>query len=245
MPGRPPLPTRLMAGLAILKHTLQPVRRGAVRALGGEPLFPVFLRRGVLPARAAVRPLVDDALAPAHGRGAARGAAAGEPVGCGQDRAMKPADSRVIVDTTVQPKNVMFPTDAKLMHRARERLVRLAKSDGLDLRQILCAGRQAGADQAPALCPRQAVQARQPGAAHAHTYLGRVIRDIGRKIAGEAGLEAVFARPLSLAAACASSASASAAARSTPCTRPRSNASARARRTRPTSSASRSRSPPR
>jgi IS5 family transposase len=27
----------------------------------------------------------------------------------------------------VQPKNVMFPTDAKLLNRAREKLVRLAK----------------------------------------------------------------------------------------------------------------------
>ena len=41
--------------------------------------------------------------------------------------AAKPADfSKVIVDTTVQPKAVAFPTDAKLMHRARERLVKLA-----------------------------------------------------------------------------------------------------------------------
>ena len=31
--------------------------------------------------------------------------------------------SKVIVDTTVQPKAVAFPIDAKLMHRARERLV--------------------------------------------------------------------------------------------------------------------------
>jgi hypothetical protein len=50
--------------------------------------------------------------------------------------AMKPQDTRrVIVDTTVQPKNVMFPTDAKLINRARERLVRLAKKVGFDLRQ--------------------------------------------------------------------------------------------------------------
>lgn len=50
--------------------------------------------------------------------------------------AMKPSDTRqVILDTTVQPKNVMFPTDAKLIHRARERLVRLARKVGLDLRQ--------------------------------------------------------------------------------------------------------------
>jgi len=41
----------------------------------------------------------------------------------------------VIVDTTVQPKNVMFPTDAKLLNRARETLVRLAKGAGIRLRQ--------------------------------------------------------------------------------------------------------------
>ena len=49
--------------------------------------------------------------------------------------AARPADfSKVIVDTTVQPKAVAFPTDAKLMHRARERLVRLARTTGVDLR---------------------------------------------------------------------------------------------------------------
>ncbi len=38
--------------------------------------------------------------------------------------AAKPSDcSKVIVDTTVQPKAITFPTDAELMHRARERLV--------------------------------------------------------------------------------------------------------------------------
>jgi IS5 family transposase len=50
--------------------------------------------------------------------------------------AAKPADfSKVIVDTTVQPKAVAFPTDAKLMQRARERLVKLAKKTGVSLRQ--------------------------------------------------------------------------------------------------------------
>ena len=50
--------------------------------------------------------------------------------------AVKPSDfPRVIVDTTVQPKAVAFPTDDKLMHRPRERLVRLAKKHGVLLRQ--------------------------------------------------------------------------------------------------------------
>jgi IS5 family transposase len=35
----------------------------------------------------------------------------------------------------VQPKAVMFPTDAKLLNRARERLVRLAAHLGAELRQ--------------------------------------------------------------------------------------------------------------
>jgi hypothetical protein len=41
-----------------------------------------------------------------------------------------------VIDTTVQPKAVMFPTDAKLLNRARERLVRLAKKLGVSLRQF-------------------------------------------------------------------------------------------------------------
>ena len=81
-------------------------------------VFPVLLRRGVLPAPAGIRPLVADALAPAHGRGEAAGAVAGEPRGRHEDRGDEPSDlARVVIDTTVQPKAVMFPTDAKLMNR--------------------------------------------------------------------------------------------------------------------------------
>jgi transposase, IS5 family len=47
----------------------------------------------------------------------------------------KPSDfSDVIVDTTVQQKAVAFPTDAKLMHRAREVVARLATKHGVPLR---------------------------------------------------------------------------------------------------------------
>jgi IS5 family transposase len=49
---------------------------------------------------------------------------------------MKPSDlARVVIHTTVQLKAVMFPTDAKLINRARERLVRLAKKLDVSLRQ--------------------------------------------------------------------------------------------------------------
>jgi hypothetical protein len=51
-------------------------------------------------------------------------------------KAIKPSElSRVIVDTTVQPRNVTFPTDAKLLNRAREKLMRLAQIHAVPLRQ--------------------------------------------------------------------------------------------------------------
>jgi hypothetical protein len=78
--------------------------------------------------------------------------------------AIKPSDLNwVIVDTTVQPKNVMFPTDARLLNRAREILVRLAKGRWHQAAPVLRTSGQVRPDQASAPCPRQAVQARQAG----------------------------------------------------------------------------------
>ena len=51
--------------------------------------------------------------------------------------------SKIIVDTTVQEKAINFPTDAKLMNRAREMPVKLAKRHGLTRRIGLLPPRQA------------------------------------------------------------------------------------------------------
>ena len=42
---------------------------------------------------------------------------------------------RVVVDTTVQPKAIAHPTDARLCHRALKKLVELARCHGIPLRQ--------------------------------------------------------------------------------------------------------------
>jgi IS5 family transposase len=114
--------------------------------------------------------------------------------------AMKPTDlSRVVIDTTVQEKAVAFPTDARLMNRARETLVRLAQKLGVSLRQSYArVGKLA-------LIKHQryahAHQFKRAGKAlrKLKTYLGRVIRDIRRRIAGDDGLWKAFVRPLYLA----------------------------------------------
>ena len=79
----------------------------------------------------------------------------------------------MIVDTTVQEKAIAFPTDAKLMNRARERLVQAGPQAWHRAAPVLCAGRQGRADQASALCPCQAVQARQPASQAAAHHTGR------------------------------------------------------------------------
>lgn len=110
--------------------------------------------------------------------------------------AMKPQDTRrVIVDTTVQPKNVMFPTDAKLIHRARERLVRLSKQVGLDLRQsYVRVGKKALIRHQRYAHAKQFKRANK-ALKKLKTYLGRTCRDIARQIKGEGLSGIVCLRP--------------------------------------------------
>jgi transposase, IS5 family len=114
--------------------------------------------------------------------------------------AAKPADFRqVIIDTTVQEKAITFPTDAKLMHRARERLVRLAKAKGVALRQSYARVGKLALIQHQRYAHARQFNRANKALRRLRTMLGRVIRDITRKIRGDEALESVFARPLSLA----------------------------------------------
>jgi transposase, IS5 family len=198
-PGRPPLPTRLMAGLAILKHTHSLSDEALCERWLENPYYQLFCGeeffRHKLPFdRSSITrwrqrmgeeklvALLQESLHLATRSGAA-----------------KPADfTRVIVDTTVQPKAVSFPTDAKLLQRARERLVRLAQKHGVTLRQSY-----ARVGKTALIRHQRYAHAKQFKRANRalktlRTYLGRTIRDIGRKIAGDAALKETFAQPLRL-----------------------------------------------
>lgn len=199
-PGQPPLPTRLMAGLAILKHAYDLSDEGLCERWVENPYYQYFCGEEFFQHRLVfdrssltrwrfrmgeekLKALLQESLSVAVRTGA-----------------IKPSElSRVIVDTTVQPKNVTFPTDAKLMNRAREKLVKLAARHGVKLRQSYArVGKRA-------LIAHQryahAKQFKRAGKAlkKLKVYLGRVIRDISRKIAGEDGLKARFEPLLSLA----------------------------------------------
>ena len=198
-PGSPPLPTRLMAGLCILKYSenLSDERLCEVWAENpyfqyfcGEEFFrhrPVFDRSSLTRWRQRMgeerlNALIQESLAVAAKSGA-----------------LKPSElAAVVVDTTVQPKNVAYPTDAKLLNRARERLVRLAKKHGVALRQSYARVGKLALIKQQRYAHAKPFKRANKRLRTLKTYLRRTIRDIQRKIAGDEALKAVFAHALSL-----------------------------------------------
>jgi transposase, IS5 family len=106
---------------------------------------------------------------------------------------------RVVVDTTVQEKANAHPTDARLTHRAIEKLVALAKREGVELRQsYLRVAKRAAIMVGRYTHAHQFKRARRE-LKFLRTRLGRIIRDIRRKTEGDGALEDRFAPLLDLA----------------------------------------------
>ena len=96
------------------------------------------------------------------------------------------------VDTTVQPKAIAHPTDARLMHRALDKLVDLAKRNGVPLRQSYVRVAKRAAIMVGRYSHAHQFKRARRALKFLRTRLGRVIRDIARKIEGDAGLAARF-----------------------------------------------------
>ena len=130
-PGQPPLPTRLMAGLAILKHTYDLsdealcdrwMENPYFQYFCGEEFFQhalVFDRSSLTRWRQRMgeeklQALLQESLAVAT-----------------RTDAMKPPDlARVVIDTTVQPKATKMPANCGLFVRERETPVRMGLHGG-------------------------------------------------------------------------------------------------------------------
>jgi len=107
---------------------------------------------------------------------------------------------RVTVDTTVQPKAITFPTDAKLLHAAINGLNRLARKCELRLRQSYLRIAKRAAMMASRYAHAKQFKRHHRQLRLLRSRLGRIIRDIRRKIAGRPELAAVFEAPLARAA---------------------------------------------
>jgi len=199
-PGQPPLPTRLVAGLLILKHMHNLSDEALCDRWVENPYFQYFcgevVFRHELPfdrssltrwrqrlGEAQIAALLQESLSVAHRTGA-----------------IETKDlERVVVDTTVQEKAIAHPSDARLMHRAIEKLVDLAKREGVELRQsYLRVAKRAAIMVGRYTHAHQFKRARRE-LKFLRTRLGRIIRDIRRKIEGDPALEDRFGPLLDVA----------------------------------------------
>jgi IS5 family transposase len=160
--GRPGIETRFVIGLLLLKHIFALSDEEVCERWVYDPYFQYFTGeeffQHAFPHERSdlshwrkrlgdkLELLLAESLRVAHEAGALR------------TRDLK----RVTVDTTVQPKAITFPTDAKLLHAAIQGLNRLARKYGNTAATVLSAHRQAGRDDGGARRPRQAVQPASP-----------------------------------------------------------------------------------
>ncbi len=198
--GRPGIPTRFAIGLLLLKQIFGLSDEGVCERWVYDPYFQYFTGaeffQHVFPHERSdlshwrkrlgdkLELLLAESLRVAHESGALRS----------NDLA------RVTVDTTVQPKNITFPTDAKLLHAAIKGLNRLANKHGVQLRQSYVRVTKHAAMMAGRYAHAKQFNRHRRELRILRTRLGRLIRDIGRKIAGHQDIEAAFALPLSRAA---------------------------------------------
>jgi IS5 family transposase len=192
-PGQPPLPTRLVAGLMILKHTHNLSDEVLCARWLENPYYQYFCGEEVFCHRLPfdrssltrwrqrlgeeqLAALLQESLSVAH-----------------KTDALATKDlERVAVDTTVQPKAVAHPTDARLLHRALEKLVALAKRTGVPLRQSYVRVAKRAAIMVGRYSHAHQFKRARRALKFLRTRLGRVIRDITRKIEGDAELAARF-----------------------------------------------------
>ena len=105
---------------------------------------------------------------------------------------------RITVDTTVQPKAIAHPTDSRLYLKAILLLVRQAKRAGIILRQSHTRLAKAASVRAGRYVHAGQFRRMRRELKKLRTYLGRVFRDVCRKITGNDVLEARFAGLLGL-----------------------------------------------
>ena len=89
---------------------------------------------------------------------------------------------KAIVDTTVMPKAISYPTDARLYARGIKELVCFAKSSGIELRQTYSKLSPRALRKVSCFIHSRKIKKAKREIKRLKTYLGRVFRDLLRKM---------------------------------------------------------------
>ena len=88
---------------------------------------------------------------------------------------------RVNADTTVQEKAISFPTDGKLYHKMRQKLVEAAKEEGIKLHQTYTRKSKKSLFLQFRFRHTRKMKRASYHLRKLRTYLGRVVRDVERQ----------------------------------------------------------------
>ena len=111
--------------------------------------------------------------------------------------ALRTKDLKVVtVDTTVQPKAITFPMDAKLLYRAIVRLAVLARKLGIKLRQSYLRVGKLALIKSQRYAHAKQFKRQRREVKFLRTRLGRLIRDLKRKTADQQELAKLIAGEL-------------------------------------------------
>lgn len=134
--GRPPLSVRLLAGLLYLKHAYNESDESVCAKWAENPYWQYFCGEDYFePSQPC------DATKLVHFRDWLEAAGAEQLLSSTistaiKIEAIKPKEfETIVVDSTVQEKAIAFPTDSRLLEVARHKLVKIAKSSGIALKQ--------------------------------------------------------------------------------------------------------------
>ena len=199
--GAPAIPTRLIAGLHYLKHMHKLSDEEVVDRWVENPYWQYFCGEEWFRHDLPLHPSSLSRWRKRIGESGCERLFQETIEAAGRSKALPKHELRkVIVDTTVQEKNIAFPTDAKLLDAARCRLVRLTEEHGLGLRQNYNRVGKRLVRQIGGYAHARQFKRMRSALKKLNVRVGRVVRDIERQLEGlDEDTREAFAHDLALA----------------------------------------------
>jgi IS5 family transposase len=192
--GRPALPVRLMAGLLYLKHAHDLSDEQTCTGWLENPYWQFFTGEVFFQTRLPCDPSSLVRWRKRLGESGVEELLAQTIAAAQSMRAVTAQEfERVLIDSTVQEKAVAYPTDSRLLEVARRKLVVLAKRHGVKLRQSYEREGPRLRRRAGGYAHAKQFKRLRRGLRRQRTLLGRIIRDLGRRLVeAEAAVRAAF-----------------------------------------------------
>jgi IS5 family transposase len=194
--GRPRLAIRLMVALLYLKHAYNESDESVCERWAQDVYYQFFSGQEYFEPRLPCDPTNLGRFRQALGEAGVEELLATTIAAAVQMGAAKPAEfERVIVDTTVQEKAISYPTDSRLLEVARAKLACLAQRAGLVLKQTYEREGKRLRRQAGGYAHAKQFKRLRRALKRQRTVLGRLLRDIERKLSDTSDEQRTALRP--------------------------------------------------